>query len=195
MIRRPPRSTLFPYTTLFRSRLVVERADVRSVDVNPLIVRDGKPIAVDALAILGPPVPGLPPRPATDVLTRFRPLFHPCGVIVAGASSHPGKFGFAAFHNLLRFGFRGAVYPVNRDGGEILGRPCLRSVAEVPADKADLAFVCTPPAANVEMLRACAERGVRAALVASGGYRGGGGGGGGPRGGAGGAGRRRRPRA
>jgi len=59
---------------------------------------------------------------------------------------------------------------VNRDGGEILGRPCLRSVAEVPADKADLAFVCTPPAANVEMLRACAERGVRAAFVASGGY-------------------------
>src|SRR2546422_8453355 len=25
MIRRPPRSTLFPYTTLFRSALVVER--------------------------------------------------------------------------------------------------------------------------------------------------------------------------
>src|SRR5256885_11800172 len=25
MIRRPPRSTLFPYTTLFRSRLAVER--------------------------------------------------------------------------------------------------------------------------------------------------------------------------
>src|SRR5438034_5311929 len=151
-------------------RLVVERADVRSVDVNPLIVRDGKPIAVDALAILGQPVPELPPRSAIDVLARFRPLFHPCGVIVAGASSHPGKFGFAAFHNLLRFGFPGAVYPVNRDGGEILGRACLRSVAEVPAGKADLAFVCTPPAANVEMLRACAERGVRAAFVASGGY-------------------------
>src|SRR2546430_5279631 len=26
MIRRPPRSTLFPYTTLFRSRLLVRRA-------------------------------------------------------------------------------------------------------------------------------------------------------------------------
>src|SRR2546425_4683878 len=25
MIRRPPRSTLFPYTTLFRSRLVMQR--------------------------------------------------------------------------------------------------------------------------------------------------------------------------
>src|SRR5437867_10103144 len=27
MIRRPPRSTLFPYTTLFRSRLYFPRAD------------------------------------------------------------------------------------------------------------------------------------------------------------------------
>src|SRR5688572_32258356 len=29
MIRRPPRSTLFPYTTLFRSGGVPDRADVR----------------------------------------------------------------------------------------------------------------------------------------------------------------------
>src|SRR5947209_5878027 len=151
-------------------RLAVERPEVQSVDVDPLIVRDGRPIAVDALVVLGPPVPERATRSAGDVLARLRPLFHPRGVIVAGASSHPGKFGFAAFHNLLRFGFRGAVYPVNRDGGEILGRPCLRNVTDVPAGTADLAFVCTPPAANVEMLRACAERGVRAAFVASGGY-------------------------
>src|SRR3712207_8599293 len=29
MIRRPPRSTLFPYTTLFRSQRQADRADVR----------------------------------------------------------------------------------------------------------------------------------------------------------------------
>src|SRR3712207_6989209 len=29
MIRRPPRSTLFPYTTLFRSSLAVEMQDTR----------------------------------------------------------------------------------------------------------------------------------------------------------------------
>src|SRR3712207_7769477 len=34
MIRRPPRSTLFPYTTLFRSRVVT--ADVERVEVQPL---------------------------------------------------------------------------------------------------------------------------------------------------------------
>src|SRR2546430_6085261 len=36
MIRRPPRSTLFPYTTLFRSAL--ERAGVR---LAPVVVRRG----------------------------------------------------------------------------------------------------------------------------------------------------------
>src|ERR1035438_10819916 len=35
MIRRPPRSTLFPYTTLFRSvRHVTERREVRGVNCN-----------------------------------------------------------------------------------------------------------------------------------------------------------------
>src|SRR3989442_6809066 len=34
MIRRPPRSTLFPYTTLFRSDLMVERGPIRYRDGN-----------------------------------------------------------------------------------------------------------------------------------------------------------------
>src|SRR2546427_5827181 len=40
MIRRPPRSTLFPYTTLFRSRLV-QRGDDVEVLLAGLVV-DGK---------------------------------------------------------------------------------------------------------------------------------------------------------
>src|SRR2546430_3494165 len=35
MIRRPPRSTLFPYTTLFRSLEVVHRGGVIHRDVKP----------------------------------------------------------------------------------------------------------------------------------------------------------------
>jgi acetyltransferase len=155
-------------------RLALERPDVRSVDVNPLIVCGDRPVAVDALVVLGSaPVESTPERVGVapmDVLERFRPLFHPRGVVVAGASSHPGKFGFVTLHNLLRFGYRGEVFPVNREGAEILGRQCLRDVSEVPYGKADLVFVCTPNAVNVPLLRACAARGVRAAFVASGGY-------------------------
>src|SRR5256885_5537153 len=39
MIRRPPRSTLFPYTTLFRSRLFPDTARVLAVLLRPLVLR------------------------------------------------------------------------------------------------------------------------------------------------------------
>src|SRR5258708_29795688 len=45
MIRRPPRSTLFPYTTLFRSRFV--RRGEERVDFGGLVGRD----AVDGLLV------------------------------------------------------------------------------------------------------------------------------------------------
>src|SRR3712207_8507452 len=38
MIRRPPRSTLFPYTTLFRSRQLVQRR-LRPQRVHPVVQR------------------------------------------------------------------------------------------------------------------------------------------------------------
>ncbi len=106
----------------------------------------------------------------TDALARFRPLFEPRGVIVAGASTHPAKFGFVAAHNILAGGYAGDVFLLNRDGGEVLGRPAVTSVADVPEGAADLVFVCTPAGTNPGLLRECAARGVRAAFVASGGY-------------------------
>jgi acyl-CoA synthetase (NDP forming) len=106
----------------------------------------------------------------TAALERFRPLFDPRGVIVAGASSHPGKFGFTALHNLLAHGYRGRVFATNREGGEVLGVRCATSVDELPVGEADLAFVCTPASANVALLRDCAAKGVTAAFLTSAGY-------------------------
>ena len=101
---------------------------------------------------------------------QFRALFDPRGVIVAGASAHPGKFGFVALHNILRCGYEGRVFATNLEGGTVLGIETVRSVEDVPDGEADLAMVCTPAAANVELLKSCAARGVRAAFVTSAGY-------------------------
>jgi predicted CoA-binding protein len=156
------------------SLLAQERPDVTSVDINPLIVRDGVPLAVDALVVCDPgapkPAPPLPRASDEEVLAAFQPLFHPRGVVVAGASTHPGKFGFVTLHNLLRFGYEGEIFPVNRDGSDVLGRTTYRDVSEIPEGRADLVFVCTPNQVNVELLREAAKKGVRAAFVASGGY-------------------------
>jgi acyl-CoA synthetase (NDP forming) len=88
---------------------------------------------------------------------HFRALFEPRGVVVAGASTHPGKFGFVSLHNVLAAGYRGRVLATNLEGHEVLGVPTVSSIADLPEDEADLVFVCTPAAANLEVLRACAK--------------------------------------
>src|SRR3712207_6973358 len=50
MIRRPPRSTLFPYTTLFRSRARVAQRDAHAGAGGGLLARHG----VDPLVLAGP---------------------------------------------------------------------------------------------------------------------------------------------
>jgi acyl-CoA synthetase (NDP forming) len=101
---------------------------------------------------------------------RFRALFEPRGVLVAGASTHPGKFGFVSLHNILACGYRGKVFATNRDGAEVLGVRTVADVAELPDGEIDLVFVCTPAAANPDLLRACAKKGITAAFIASAGY-------------------------
>lgn len=173
------------------SRLAQARPDIESVDLNPLILRDGVPFAVDALvelaegAEVGERAVGAEgavgpldrdasgaaePRSDEAIRERFRPLFHPRAIVVAGVASHPGKFGFVTFHNLLRCGFRGALHGVKPDAAEVLGRATHASVDAVPGEDLDLAFLCTPNKLNAQLLRDCARRGIRAAFVASAGY-------------------------
>ncbi|MBA2280552.1 MAG: CoA-binding protein [Acidimicrobiia bacterium] len=101
---------------------------------------------------------------------HYRALFDPRGVIVAGASSHPGKFGFVALHNLLACGYQGRVFATNLEGTPVLGVDTVATIEEIPAGQADLVFVCTPAKTNLDLLRSCAAIGVKAAFIASAGY-------------------------
>src|SRR3712207_3041851 len=107
MIRRPPRSTLFPYTTLFRSDRMLVRcrgpheeglfltqpADVREVDL------DGSPVDGD---LEGWAVPNELPihaeilraRPDVDAVVHC----HPPSVLVAGLEDVPLRPVFGAYN-------------------------------------------------------------------------------------------------
>ena len=101
---------------------------------------------------------------------RFKALFDPRGVIVAGVSNHPAKFGFVTLHNILANGYDGKIFATNREGGDILGVESVARVDDLPKGEADLVFVCTPASANLDLLRECAANGVRAAFLTSAGY-------------------------
>src|SRR3712207_7591463 len=72
MIRRPPRSTLFPYTTLFRSAPAVARAVVVGLGPSPdLDDQAGKPRELE-LAVVRVPRAGVgPPAQADRKSTRL----------------------------------------------------------------------------------------------------------------------------
>ena len=153
-------------------RLALDRPDVASVDVNPLIVTpSGAPVAVDALVEIGEPTGAahgaVRPRPSDDA---FRALFDPKGVLITGASTHPGKFGFVSLHNLLASGYEGGVYATNLQAELVLGIQTVADIDALPDDAIDLVFVCTPAKTNPDILRACAAKGIRAAFLTSAGY-------------------------
>ncbi len=107
--------------------------------------------------------------PARDA-ELFSCLFEPRGVVVAGASTHPGKFGFVVLHNILASGYEGKVFATNRDGAEVLGITTVPGIDDLPSGEIDLVVVCTPASSNLDLLRSCAAKGIRAAFLTSAGY-------------------------
>ncbi len=96
-------------------------------------------------------------------------FFKPKGVAVIGASRDPHKLGYGVVRNLKEFRYSGAIYPVNKSASEILGEPCYPSVSEVP-DPVDLAVIVVPAPVVPDMLRECGARGIRHAIIISGGF-------------------------
>ncbi len=109
----------------------------------------------------------LPPRSAS-----LTPFFTPRGVAVIGASRDPSKLGYGVMLNLThpQHGFPGPVYPVNPKADEILGRRAYPDISAVP-DPVDLAILIIPASAVLATIEACGKRGVKAAVVISGGFR------------------------
>jgi acetyl coenzyme A synthetase (ADP forming)-like protein len=98
------------------------------------------------------------------------PFFSPKGIALIGATNDPVKLGYGLARNLAQSNYQGAVHFVNPKGGRLLGRLVYTSVAQVP-DPVDLATLLIPAQAVPQALKECGERGIRAAIIASGGFR------------------------
>jgi acetyltransferase len=149
--------------------------EIRSIDINPVIVTGtGHLIAVDALIEINGLAYKDESRPSRSVVINdqnFEALFNPRGVVVVGASSHPGKFGFVSLHNILASGYQGKVFGTNLNGEEVLGVKTVSTMAELPENEIDMAIVCTPANANFHILGECASKNIPTVFVTTAGYR------------------------
>ena len=100
-------------------------------------------------------------------------LFKPAAVALIGASDEPSTVGAVVQRNLREGGFSGPVMLVNPKHAEIDGEPCHPDVASLPAAP-DLAVVATPPETVPGIIAALGERGTKAAVVITAGFREGG---------------------
>jgi acetyl coenzyme A synthetase (ADP forming)-like protein len=99
----------------------------------------------------------------------LRPVLAPKSVAVIGASRDPKSVGGALFRNLIRWGFAGAVYPVNPRARSVAGVHAYASVVDLP-EVPELVFITVPAPAVLDAARQCAARGTRALCVISAGF-------------------------
>ena len=96
-------------------------------------------------------------------------LLDPRSVAIVGASDKPGALGASVLANLERNGFGGDIHLVNPKRDQIGGRPCVKSVDDLPTG-VDCAVLAIPRVGVLDAMRALAQREVGAAIIFSAGF-------------------------
>jgi acetate---CoA ligase (ADP-forming) len=93
----------------------------------------------------------------------------PRSVAVIGASDNPHKVGGRPILFMQRYGFRGAIYPVNPARKTVQGLAAFPHIDAIP-ETPDLAVVAVAGDEALEAVEACAARGVKVAVVMASGF-------------------------
>jgi len=96
-------------------------------------------------------------------------LFEPRGIAVIGASQTPGKIGYKVTSNILAGGYNGRIYPINPRGGELLGIPVYKTIADVDGP-VDVATVIVPADKAFGAVQECAAVGVKYVIIITSGF-------------------------
>lgn len=96
-------------------------------------------------------------------------LFKPRSIAIFGASEDVTKIGGRPLQFLQKYGYRGAIYPINRKGGTVQSLQAYANVADLP-EAPELAVMAVPPESVLEAVKDCAARGVRAVVILSSGF-------------------------
>jgi len=94
---------------------------------------------------------------------------NPRSVAIVGASDNPHKVGGRPILFLKRYGFRGAIYPINPGRATVQDLRAYPSIADTP-EAPDLAIVAIAGDDAVGAVDACARRGVKVAVVMTSGF-------------------------
>ncbi len=99
----------------------------------------------------------------------LRAALEPRSIAIVGASDNPHKVGGRPILYMKRYGYRGAIYPINPGRAEVQGIKAYASIGEVP-EAPDLAVIAVAGDDAVRAVEDCARRGVKVAVVMTSGF-------------------------
>jgi acyl-CoA synthetase (NDP forming) len=103
-------------------------------------------------------------------MNDLKALFTPKSIAVVGASKDPNKLGYVLLKNVIDYGFKGDIYPVNPRADVILDRKAYPDVSSIPGS-VDLALLSIPGQFVLPVVEDCAKAGVKSLVILSSGFR------------------------
>ena len=103
-----------------------------------------------------------------ELIAQIDDLFNARSIAIVGVPRGL-KTGSVFLTALIEQGYRGKIYPVNPRADEIAGLKAYPSVAEIPGP-VDLAIVLVPQSKALDVVKECAAKGVKGAVLFTAGF-------------------------
>ncbi|MBK6957549.1 MAG: bifunctional acetate--CoA ligase family protein/GNAT family N-acetyltransferase [Nitrosomonas sp.] len=99
----------------------------------------------------------------------LKPLFSPESVAIFGASDRIDSVGQIVLSNMLKSGYKGALFPINPKHEEIQGHKAYASLFQVN-EIVELAVIATPAQTVPDIIEDCGKHGIKAAVIITAGF-------------------------
>ena len=96
-------------------------------------------------------------------------MLHPRNIVLVGATDKPGNYAERIWNNLVKYQYKGGLYPINSKRETIWGVPCYKDFASLP-EKPDHVLVLVPARFAVQVIRDAAAAGARSATIVTSGF-------------------------
>src|SRR5438445_12154967 len=105
-----------------------------------------------------------PSPDASDIVKSVHAMLHPRNIVLVGATDKPGNYAERIWNNLIKYQYKGGLFPVNSKRETIWGVPCYKDFASLP-EKPDHVLVLVPARFAVQVIRDAAAAGARSAPI------------------------------
>ena len=97
-------------------------------------------------------------------------LFNPKSVAIIGASTKELSIGNVITKNLLRYNYKGSIYPINPKADEVRGIKAYKTIFDAPGN-VDLAHISIPAKFVPQSIEDCGKKGVKFVIINSAGFK------------------------